>query len=282
VQTFAKVEEAERFIGAQEWGSKQLFDTVVIDWSIAGRQQFLKRVVEQYGYSPTHVVAMGALAERRKVIAEALESNITRFCSKPLRDSLPTVVAVPTAGDTYVSGSNPDLEKAPEVDSHSDVAPAPKPSAGTHSGGTLPRILVVDDNEANRMLLSLYLERFPCELTVAENGRDAVNLVREREFDLILMDGQMPVLDGYSATSEIRSFEKAQGRRRVPVAALTAHALEEERQRSAAAGCDAHLTKPLRMERLLEFLNSMFPNSACSNAPLSSEATHSSDGSSNK
>ncbi len=117
------------------------------------------------------------------------------------------------------------------------------------------RILLAEDNEDNRTLIWMYLKSTPHEMQMAENGRLAVDLfISDGRFDLVFMDIQMPVMDGYEATRAIRSWEKEQGRKRTTIVALTAHALKEDLQKSLDAGCDDHLTKPLKKTIFLETL----------------------------
>ncbi len=111
---------------------------------------------------------------------------------------------------------------------------------------TVPRtILAVDDSVENRNLIQAFLKKTPHRLVTAENGQQALEALREATFDLVLMDMQMPVMDGYSAVKEIRCRDQILGIH-TAVVALTAFALEEEKERSLLAGCDAHLTKPIR------------------------------------
>ena len=117
------------------------------------------------------------------------------------------------------------------------------------------RILLAEDNEDNRTLIWMYLKNAPHEMQMAENGRLAVDLfINDGRFDLVFMDIQMPVMDGYEATRTIRSWEEAQGRKWTTIIALTAHALKEDLQKSLDAGCDAHLTKPLEKATFLEVI----------------------------
>jgi CheY-like chemotaxis protein len=89
-------------------------------------------------------------------------------------------------------------------------------------------------------------------LDIAENGQIAVKKFQSNVYDLILMDVQMPVMDGYTATRKIRIGEKEKKLKPTPIIAMTAHALKEDEQKSFEAGCDAHLTKPIRKPILLE------------------------------
>jgi CheY-like chemotaxis protein len=117
------------------------------------------------------------------------------------------------------------------------------------------KILLVDDLEENRILLKAFLKNTRHKITEAENGAIAVEKVKHESFDIILMDMQMPVLDGYSATQQIRNWEQLNNLPRIPIIALTAYALAEERAKSVAAGCDNHMTKPIKKADLLKMLN---------------------------
>ncbi len=107
-------------------------------------------------------------------------------------------------------------------------------------------ILMADDAKDNVTLIRAYLKQTPHQLEVAENGAVAVDLFKQGRYDLVLMDIQMPVMDGYTATRLIRQWEREQDYPPVPIIALTANALKEDEQRSLDAGCNGHLTKPIR------------------------------------
>jgi len=101
-------------------------------------------------------------------------------------------------------------------------------------------VLVAEDGPDNRLLLRMLLERVGAQVTVAEDGRRAVELAERQPFDLVLMDLQMPVMDGYEATRRLR-----EGGFDGPIVAVTANATDEDRRRCAAGGFDLFLTKPL-------------------------------------
>jgi signal transduction histidine kinase/CheY-like chemotaxis protein len=113
------------------------------------------------------------------------------------------------------------------------------------------RILVAEDNAINQRLLALMLKRLNYEVHVADNGRAAIEAWKERDFDLILMDMQMPHVDGLEATRYIRQAERT-GRKRVPIVAVTANARAEDRAACLAAGMDDYLAKPIRSDELVE------------------------------
>jgi two-component system sensor histidine kinase/response regulator len=123
-------------------------------------------------------------------------------------------------------------------------------SAPTRYSG---RVLVVEDNVVNQQVTRRFLERLGCEVEVAENGHRAVERTTQGAYDLILMDVQMPVMDGLTATREIRRHEDSG--RRTPIVALTASAMTDELERCISAGMDGLLTKPLEPLRLRETLD---------------------------
>ncbi|HEX3409534.1 MAG TPA: response regulator, partial [Candidatus Binataceae bacterium] len=113
-------------------------------------------------------------------------------------------------------------------------------------------ILLADDSYDNRMLIEAYLKKTRHTVDHAEDGAIAVEKMIANHYDLVLMDIQMPVMDGYTAVRTIRAWERERGAARVPIIALTAAALEESVQLSLEAGCDAHVSKPVRKATLFE------------------------------
>jgi len=115
-------------------------------------------------------------------------------------------------------------------------------------------ILLVEDNPDNRLLIKAFLKKTPIEIEEAENGQIAVDKVKNKEYDIVLMDMQMPIMDGYTATKTIREWERENDRSEIPILALTAYAMKEDRDKTLEAGCSDYLAKPLRKEKLLEAL----------------------------
>lgn len=123
------------------------------------------------------------------------------------------------------------------------------PPAGSFSQ---MRILLADDSEENQFLVSEYLKDLGCRIDFAEDGQAAVEKFCSGRYDLVLMDLQMPGMDGYAATRRIRGWEEEQKRGLTPIIALTASALETELQKALEAGCNSYLRKPMRLPTLLE------------------------------
>ena len=117
------------------------------------------------------------------------------------------------------------------------------------------RILVADDSADNRMLITAFLKKMPFCIDEVENGALAVEHFKARKYDLVLMDIQMPVMDGHAATRAIRDWERNNQRVPTPIIALSAAALSESFIDSRAAGCDEHVTKPIRKAALLEVID---------------------------
>ena len=117
---------------------------------------------------------------------------------------------------------------------------------------SMPKILLVEDNELNRDMLSRRLKRRDYDVEMAVDGQEGVDLTRSLMPDLVLMDMSLPIIDGWTATGILKSDATT---RHIPIIALTAHAMEGERQKCLDAGCDDFDTKPIEFKRLLEKIN---------------------------
>jgi CheY-like chemotaxis protein len=122
------------------------------------------------------------------------------------------------------------------------------------------RVLAADDNATNRRVISLILEAAGCETVTVEDGHQAVEAWREGEFDVLLMDLRMPVLDGAEAIRAIRAEERRRGLSRTPLVVLSANTSPEDRAMTAAAGADGHVAKPIRVETLLAAMEAALAN----------------------
>jgi signal transduction histidine kinase/ligand-binding sensor domain-containing protein/CheY-like chemotaxis protein len=120
-------------------------------------------------------------------------------------------------------------------------------------------ILLAEDNPVNQLLASSLLEKRGYRVTTADNGLQVLELLADASFDLVLMDVQMPEIDGLEATRRIRKNEEAAGRSRLPIVALTAHALKGDRERFIYAGMDGYVTKPIDPQVLYSTVNQLVP-----------------------
>jgi two-component system, cell cycle response regulator DivK len=128
----------------------------------------------------------------------------------------------------------------------------------------MPRLLLIDDNEENRNVLSRRLERRGFEVLLAVDGRAGVETALAEKPDLVLMDMNMPLVDGWEATRQIKAATPA-----VPVIAMTAHALAGDRERALQAGCTDYHTKPIDFPKLLAQIELLLDRNAAPPAPPS-------------
>ena len=119
------------------------------------------------------------------------------------------------------------------------------------------RVLLVDDNATNRKVVQFMLDQIGAVTVACEDGREAVAAFRREIFDVILMDLQMPVMDGLSATRAIREIERVGSKVRTPLVVLSANTSPEDRAQTAEAGADAHIGKPIRADELIGTLQAV-------------------------
>jgi PAS domain S-box-containing protein len=167
--------------------------------------------------------------------------GITHYLTKPVRRAaLLTTVAEVLAGAAASGGAG----RRPAL-----AGWTRRRSGGAPEGGSV-RVLVAEDNEVNHLVVEGLLGRRGIASDVAHNGREALAMLAERAYDLVLMDCQMPELDGYEATASIRAGEAGAGAASVRIVAMTANAMGGDRERCLGAGMDDYLSKPLRPDDL--------------------------------
>ncbi len=221
------------------------YDLVLIDWKmpdmdgIAVARQIKKNPDLQ---KPPRIVLITPFS-RSEVIPGPDRLFLDGFAAKPVNPSqvFSTIMAV--------------FDKQPATGRRTR-----KPAKG-RDGHTLDqimgaRVLLVEDNQINQQVATELLESYGLRVTVAHNGREAVERVGRSPFDIVLMDIQMPEMDGLQATREIRKLPK---RATLPIIAMTAHAMAGDREKSLAAGMDDHITKPIDPDRLFEALVCWIP-----------------------
>ncbi|MDG4554952.1 MAG: response regulator [Candidatus Competibacter sp.] len=199
-----------------------------------GLDFLLNHLAKETIYRSLPVILLGSGEPRGRELAEASDGRIVCM-TKPLkRQELWVAIDYLLA---YIRG-----ERRADPLSRIPSSQLPRPLS-EHEALS---ILMAEDSRENAMLIRAYLKQTPHRLEVAENGELALDLFKRNAYDLVFMDVQMPVMDGYTATRLIREWERERQRSPVPIVALTANALKEDEQRSLDAGCTGHLTKPIR------------------------------------
>jgi len=224
------VDSAKAALGEarRAYGAGRAFDLVLADAHmrpIDGLELGLRLAEgDEFGSPETILVGVSGRASEE---ARAAELGLGAYVTRPV---LP--------GDLLDALTNRARRRPAETPAARSVASeARRPRSGL-------RVLLVEDNKVNQMLAVALLRRRRHDVTVADDGRQAVELVRRFEFDVVLMDVQMPEMDGLEATRLIRSMERGKARR-LPIVAVTAHTMEEDRQRCLDAGMDDYVRKPI-------------------------------------
>ncbi len=192
------------------------------------------------------VVIVLTSGSRPEDVAKCRELGIAAHITKPAKPS-DLLSALLRRGD-------PSSEH--EAASHVDRHLTPEDAAGSPIERPL-RVLLVEDGIANQKLAKGMLERWGHTVEIAENGAVGVEMYQRKQFDLILMDVQMPVMDGLEATVRIREIESSRDTR-IPIIAMTAHALVGDRERCLESGMDEYVSKPIRKQLLAETIQSFF------------------------
>jgi CheY-like chemotaxis protein len=184
-------------------------------------------------------ILMLSSADRQTFARRCEQLDIAEYLEKPIShsDLLNSLCRVLGLMDEDAAGQDP--EHAPPGPSHRSL-----------------RVLLAEDVRANQKLIVSILSRRGHVVEIAQNGREAVDLAKRATFDVILMDVQMPIMDGFQATAILRSQEPHEADR-VPIVAMTAHAMRGDRERCLAAGMDAYISKPIDSRRLIELIESI-------------------------
>jgi CheY-like chemotaxis protein len=234
-------EEALAELGAaREAGTP--YGLVLTDMHMPGMDGF--KLVERIRQKPelgTATIMMLSSAGHRGDAERCQELGVSAYLLKPIRQSELREAIARVLGAKEQKGAIPLITRYSLQD-------AREPASSL-------RILLAEDNLVNQRLATRLLEKRGHFVVVAGNGREAVTAFERESFDLVLMDLQMPEMDGFEATTEIREKEKATGSH-LPIVALTAHAMKGDREKCLAGGMDGYLTKPIRPQELDELLES--------------------------
>ncbi|WP_415230295.1 transporter substrate-binding domain-containing protein [Psychromonas sp.] len=226
-------------------------DLTIIDWQMSGMDgiETAKKIKENPSIPKIPMVLMSASDRDGLLGQKSKEVGFDSFVLKPVNRSILVDTILAVFG--YRDNINKNLKRKIKVDSASLNA----------IGGA--KILLVDDNEINRQVAREFLENAGLLVIAATNGREALNSVQSHTFDAVLMDVQMPEMDGYEATQKIRRWESARvdlkpayGSPVLPIIAMTAHAMEGDKERCLAAGMNDYVTKPIDTRKLFEILSS--------------------------
>ena len=233
-------EEALRLLADSD--EKRPFDVILMDWQMPGLNgcETTLRLREDPRMAGVPVIMMTSY-DREDLLAEARKVGVDDFLAKPIKQSQ-LFDAVVKAMD--LQGGRPRRPGA--------AKPPPAPPPHADLGGK--RVLLVEDNPVNRTLATAILSGEGLVVTCAVNGREALQMAFAEPCDAILMDIQMPEMDGYQATLAIRERETLLGRPPLPVIAMTAHAMKGDREKCLAAGMSDYVTKPIDTARLFATL----------------------------
>ncbi|MGM0370685.1 MAG: response regulator [Bacillota bacterium] len=204
--------------------------------------QLAKYIRENLGLSEIKIIIISSDFEEREE-KNLAENYIDDYMMKPFKKKELLNIIAKVMSD---EGTTENKSKSVRTDSSKKSISSDKSEQ--------KRILLVEDVEDNRMLINVYLQSTDYVVEMAENGAQAVEKFKEQNYDLILMDIQMPVMDGYQATAEIRDLEEEQGLEPTWIIALTAHVMENEIEKILASSFDQHLAKPIKKNELLSAL----------------------------
>lgn len=238
----AGMEEAQRYLVPAE-SPDTPFKLILIDSDMPETDGFmLARWIHQQKALNTNVIMMQTLSSVRSQV-DLKELGVKASMTKPVRPS-DLLEAILSAIDMAESPTEIDL-KTPARRFKPDDRPL--------------KILVAEDTPFNQKFILRLLDRWGHQATVVENGRMALETLANENFDLILMDVQMPEMDGFDATIQIRKSEKQTGRH-TPIIAMTAHAMKGDRERCIEVGMDEYISKPINSDTLLKIIQALVPH----------------------
>jgi CheY-like chemotaxis protein len=216
------------------------FDFILVDAQMAGESGFsLAEYIVKHPELPRPVMMLTSVAQADGV-EHCRKLGLSVYVIKPISDS--------DLFDAMMSIRGARVEQKL-------ASPAAAVVSGNKPAGGL-RILLAEDNAVNQEVAQQMLQKRGHTVTIASNGREALKLVSQSEFDLILMDIQMPEMDGFQATAAIREMER-KGSRRTPIVAMTAHAMKGDRERCLESGMDGYVSKPVQSKMLYETIENI-------------------------
>ncbi|MDX9787546.1 MAG: response regulator [Desulfobacterales bacterium] len=228
------LQEIEKSIGAQP------YDLVVMDWKMSGIDgiETSKRIKYNPRLTKVPLIVLVSAYGREEIMWKAKAAGLDSFLIKPISPS----VMFDTIMNTLAKDTSKALQPVDEKEQTSETLKALEGA----------RVLIVEDSEINQQVEMEILAAAGVIVSLANNGQEAVDMVRENHFDALLMDVQMPVMDGYTATRIIRRDTRFKD---LPIIAMTAHAMAGDHEKSIEAGMNDHVTKPINPSQLYTILN---------------------------
>jgi two-component system sensor histidine kinase/response regulator len=216
------------------------FELVVMDWKMPGMDgiEASKLIKDHKGLSTIPRIILVTAYGREEVMRQAEEAELEGFLLKPVNASMLFDAIMQAIGEAGPETSRIGLRHEQEAT-----------EALKHIRGAC--VLLVEDNEINQQVAREIIEGAGLTVDLATNGQEAVNAVKDSNYDAVLMDVQMPVMDGYTATREIRKVDRFKD---LPIIAMTAHAMAGDKEKSLQAGMNDHVTKPIDPDELFSAL----------------------------
>ena len=233
-------EALKRYAEAAGLGTK--FDLIVVDWQMPDMDggETVQRLAESWGPLPAVLMITGY--GREEVADSAKAANIHNILTKPISLSSLNTALLEVFGKHRAK--------------HGKKSGAEEDDLSLIQAIRGARILLAEDNEVNQLVASRILTNAGFEVMVAGNGQEALDLAQKEQFDLILMDIQMPEMDGLTATTRLRAMPQFQN---LPIVAMTAHAMSGDREQSLKVGMNDHITKPINISELFQALARWIP-----------------------
>lgn len=231
------------------------FELLLLDWSMADTTA--EAILDSLAASPMFKsLAVIVLSPAGVSIQESLASRALTLV-KPVRQAdLHDLVAQVATGDFIYQ---PLAAKAPASELSSMWAPSSSALGGSLARAWRGRVLLAEDNLVNQEVAKVMLQQMGLDITIANNGQEAYALVEREAFDLVLMDCQMPVMDGFEASRQIRARERVKDLPQLPIIALTANAISGDREYCLAQGMSDYLSKPFSQQQLSQLLDRWLP-----------------------
>ena len=220
------------------------FDVVFADYQMRGIDRVMRRATTECEWGAKTLIPTITTVDLRSKLEDLRQLGLCTHLRKPAsRSELLEIAAATLRGDH--------VDLPVEVHAAAEIESPSTPTQALAAEPSKFRLLLADDSPDNRLVISAFLKKLPFEIEVAENGSVAVNKFVSGHYDLVLMDIQMPVLDGYTAVRMMRRFESEHHLLATPILALTASTLEDDVRKALQAGCGAHIAKPIRKDALL-------------------------------